>query len=100
MTTLESNWEKTLNIFGHNFEDKVIFESIITLLKAQEVNSHELIATIEAEFNVPIVSEYADELEKIYNEITDSHIKLTIMSEEAYLKQHASTNTPVHFASL
>lgn len=97
MTTLESNWEKTLNIFGHNFEDKVIFESIITLLKAQEVNSHELIATIEAEFNVPIVSEYANDLEKIYNEITDSHVKLTIMSEEAYLKQHASDNTPVHF---
>ena len=46
MNNLEANWSKTLNAFGHTTTDKVVFDSIITLLKAREItDDHHLIVT-------------------------------------------------------
>lgn len=93
MNNLEANWSKTLNAFGHTTTDKVVFDSIITLLKAREItDDHHLIVTAETEYNIGIVSDYKDQLEELYNEMYNEAIIIDLMSDERYLLLHQKEN--------
>lgn len=84
--SLDDRWSQTLKEFSSTFEDKVIFDSFIADLKAQELNHDELIATTPYAFNVGMIQDYVPTLEKTYNSLFDTQVTIKVMSEEDYKK--------------
>ena len=97
MNNLDVLWSKTLHIFDGHLNDKVLFDSIFTLLKAKEVRNNELIVVMESVFNIEFVEEYIPQLEEIFNSIADSHVKLVVMSGEDYRKAYTKEVKELRF---
>lgn len=97
MNNLDVLWSKTLHIFDGHLNDKVLFDSIFTLLKAKEVRNNELIVVMESVFNIEFVEEYIPQLEEIFNSIADSHVKLVVMSGEDYRKAYTQEVKELRF---
>lgn len=51
MDNLKQFWTETLNRYGENSDDKIVFDSIFTQTEAKELQNNELIITIESVFN-------------------------------------------------
>ncbi len=97
MNNLDVLWSKTLHIFDGHLNDKVLFDSIFTLLKAKEVRNNELIVVMESVFNIEFVEEYIPQLEEIFNSIADCHVKLVVMSGEDYRKAYTKEVKELRF---
>lgn len=92
MNHLESIWEKTLEIFKNQIEDKVIFDSFFAPLKIKEVIDDDIIITIETKWNYEEVILEKDNLEDIFNTVSNSHYHLVFITEEDYLNNHKDNN--------
>ena len=87
MNELETNWQATLQAFGKEYEDKVVFDSVFTLLKAKELTNDELIVTIDSLFNIGYIEEDVPQLEYLFNKIANTDVQLTVLSEKEYQSQ-------------
>jgi len=92
MDELNRNWEKTLSAFGKTFRDKVVFDSVFTLLKARDIINNELIVTIDSMFSIGYIEEEIPQLESLYNTITNQDVKLIVLSEDDYEERYQSTH--------
>ncbi|MBO6047630.1 MAG: ATP-binding protein, partial [Erysipelotrichaceae bacterium] len=90
MNELETSWNATLQAFGKEYEDKVVFDSVFTLLKAKELTNDELIVTIDSLFNIGYIEEDVPTLEYLFNQITNRDVQLTILSEKEYQEKYVN----------
>lgn len=92
MDHLENVWEKTLEIFKNQLEDRVLFDSFFAPLKIKEVIDDDIIITIETKWNYETIIEEKDNLEEIFNTISNSHYHIIFLTEEDYLNNHHTNN--------
>ena len=92
MDQLEIIWHKTLEIFKDQLSDKIIFDSFFAPLTIKEIIDDDIIITIETKWNYDEIILHKDELQEIFNTISNSYYHLVFMLEEEYLKNHHVTN--------
>lgn len=88
--SLAENWSQCLADFRDQFDDKVIFDSFIADLTAQDIINDELLATTPYAFNVGMIEDYVPLLEKTYNSLFDANLTIKVMSEADYKKGYAA----------
>jgi chromosomal replication initiator protein len=91
---LSEQWSQTLDAFRNQFDDKVIFDSFMADMKAQEIDGNELVATTPYAFNVDMITEYIPQLEETYNSLFNTNLAIKIMSQDDYEKGYAKKRRP------
>jgi chromosomal replication initiator protein len=84
-------WQKTLAIFKNQFEDSIIFDSYFAPLKIRDVINNDIIVIIETQFNLDIISEETEKLERILNSMTQKAVHIRFMLEDEYEKNNEVT---------
>jgi len=97
VNNLKSDWEKTLNIFKDQCEDKVIFDSYFYCLQAQDIIDGDVIITVDTQWNLDMIQPYLEKLEEIYNAITAGHYHIRLMTEKDYIKSTKEKNDILQF---
>lgn len=92
MDQLEIFWHKTLEIFKEKIEDKIIFDSFYAPLKIREVIDDDVIVTVDLKWNLNEVNTHKDELEEIFNTISNGYYHLMFITEDDYIKNHHINN--------
>jgi len=86
MNNLTSDWQKTLDIFKSQCDDKVFFDSYFSSLNVRDVVDGDLIVTVDTQWSLGEVSPFLDKLEEIYNTLTSGHYHINLIVEEDYNK--------------
>lgn len=86
MNNLAGDWQKTLNIFKNQCDDKVFFDSYFSSLNVRDVVDGDLIVTVETQWSLGEVQPFLDKLEEIYNTLTSGHYHINLVVEEDYNK--------------
>ncbi|WP_050636965.1 chromosomal replication initiator protein DnaA [Candidatus Stoquefichus sp. SB1] len=101
MNNLNIDWQKTLNIFKSKLDefhiDKISFDSFFTTLQVRDIVDNDVTMTIDTQWSLDFVSTYIDNLEEIYNTITNGHYHLTLVTEEDYNKATSQKNVLLNF---
>ncbi len=97
MNNLSSDWEKTLNIFKTQCDDKVFFDSYFSSLKVRDVVDGDIIVTIDTQWSLGEVNPYLDKLEEIYNTLTSGHYHINLVVEEDYIQSIQQKNELLNF---
>ncbi len=84
MNNLASTWQKTLDIYKTQFEDKVIFDSYFSSLKVRDNVDGDLIVTADTSWAISEVLPYKEKLEEIYNTLTNGHYHINLVTDEDY----------------
>jgi len=92
MDHLNNVWNKTLDIFKNQINDKVIFDSFFAPLKIKEVIDDDVIITVETKWNYDEVILEKDNLEEIFNTVSNDYYHLVFLTEEDYLNNHTHNN--------
>lgn len=99
MNNLTSTWQKTLEIYKNQFEDKVIFDSYFSSLKVRDIVDGDLIVTTDSLWAISEVNPYKEKLEEIYNTLTNGHYHINLISEEDYNKSTQQKSELLNFTS-
>lgn len=86
MNNLDTIWQKTLNIFKNQYDDKVLFDSYFSSLQIKDVVDGDITITVDTQWSLGEVIPYLDKLEEIYNTITNGHFHLHLVIEDEYNK--------------
>lgn len=97
MNNLETYWQKTLDIFQKQCNDKVFFDSYFSSLQAKDVVDGDLTVTVDTQWSLGEVIPYIEKLEEIYNTISSSHCHLHLIVEEDYNKSILKANDLLEF---
>lgn len=92
MNNLQSYWQKTLDIFKKQCDDKVFFDSYFSSLQAKDMVDGDLTVTVDTQWSLGEVIPFIDKLEEIYNTISSSHCHLHLVVEEDYNKSLLQNN--------
>ncbi len=84
MNTLSVEWEKTLNIFKTQCDDKVVFDSYFSSLKVRDLVDGDLIVTVDTQWSLDVVQPHLEKLEEIYNTLTSGRYHIQLVIEEDY----------------
>ena len=66
MNNLDTDWQKTLNIFKNQIDDKIIFDSFFTTLQVKDIIDSDVTITVDTQWSLDGVSPYLEKLEEIY----------------------------------
>lgn len=97
MNNLDTDWQKTLNIFKNQIEDRIIFDSFFTTLQVRDILDGDVTITVDTQWSLDGVLSYLDKLEEIYNTLTSGHYHLHLITEEEYNKSAQQKNTLLDF---
>jgi len=97
MNNLSADWEKTLNIFKTQCDDKVIFDSYFSSLKVRDIVDGDIIVTVDTQWSLGEVSPFLDKLEEIYNTLTNGHYHINLVVEEDYNQSIQRKNELLNF---
>lgn len=86
MNNLSNDWEKVLNIFKSQCDDKVYFDSYFSSLKVRDIIDGDIIVTVDTEWSFREVQLHLDKLEEIYNTLTSGRYHIQLVIEEDYNK--------------
>ena len=92
MNNLDTDWQKTLNIFKNQIDDKIIFDSFFTTLQVKDIIDSDVTITVDTQWSLDGVSPYLEKLEEIYNTLTSGHYKLHLETEDEYNKSIQQKN--------
>ena len=67
MNNLDTDWQKTLNIFKNQIDDKIIFDSFFTTLQVKDIIDSDVTITVDTQWSLDGVSPYLEKLEEIAN---------------------------------
>lgn len=84
MNTLSVEWEKTLNIFKTQCDDKVVFDSYFSSLRVRDLVDGDLIVTVDTQWSLDVVQPHLEKLEEIYNTLTSGRYHIQLVIEEDY----------------
>ncbi|MEG0451558.1 MAG: chromosomal replication initiator protein DnaA [Coprobacillus sp.] len=84
MNNLDTYWQKTLDIFKKQCNDKVFFDSYFSSLQVRDIVDGDLTVTVDTQWSLGEVIPYIDKLEEIYNTLSSSHCHLHLIVEEDY----------------
>lgn len=84
MNNLDIDWQKTLNIFKNQCEDKVFFDSFFSSLQVKDIIDGDVTVTVDTQWSLDGVEPYLDKLEEIYNTLTSGHYHLHLVTETDY----------------
>ena len=87
MNNLDTDWQKTLNIFKNQIDDKIIFDSFFTTLQVKDIIDSDVTITVDTQWSLDGVSPYLEKLEEIYNTLTSGHYQLHLETEDEYNKK-------------
>ena len=99
MNNLASTWQKTLDIYKTQFEDKVIFDSYFSSLKVRDNVDGDLIVTADTSWSKSEVLPYKEKLEEIYNTLTNGHYHINLVTEEDYNQSVQQKSELLNFKS-
>ena len=99
MNNLASTWQKTLDIYKNQFEDKVIFDSYFSSLKVRDIIDGDLIVTTDSLWAISEVNPYKEKLEEIYNTLTNGHYHIHLISDEDYKQSTQQKSELLNFKS-
>lgn len=101
MNNLNIDWQKTLNIFQSKLDeyniDKISFDSFFTTLQVRDIVDNDVTMTIDTQWSLDFVLAYLNNLEEIYNTITNGHYHLTLVTEDDYNKATSNKNVLLNF---
>lgn len=97
MNNLIENWEKTLDIFKGQLNDKVIFDSYFSSLKWKNVADGDITITVDTQWALTEVQNYTNHLQEIYNTLTNSHYHIHIVLEDEYNQVIQEQNELMNF---
>ena len=97
MNNLSSDWEKTLEIFKTQCDDKVFFDSYFSSLKVRDVVDGDIIVTVDTQWSLGEVHPFLSKLEEIYNTITSGHYHINLVVEEDYIQSIQQKNELLNF---
>lgn len=86
MENLNADWQKTLNLFKNQFDDRIIYDSYFSTLTLRDIADGDLIITTETQFSLGEVLPYKEKLEEIYNTVTQGHYHIQFVEEDEYQK--------------
>ena len=92
MNNLDTDWQKTLNIFKNQIDDKIIFDSFFTTLQVKDIIDSDVTITVDTQWSLDGVSPYLEKLEEIYNTLTSGHYQLHLETEDEYNKSIQQKN--------
>lgn len=84
MDNLKQFWTETLNRYGENSDDKIVFDSIFTQTEAKELQNNELIITIESVFNKTFIEDASEQLAEFFYEVSGIKATIKVMSNQEY----------------
>lgn len=84
VNNLNNDWQKTLNLFKDQCEDKIIFDSFFATLQIQDIVDGDVTITADTQWSLDAVLPYADKLQEMYNTVTQGHYHLHIVTENEY----------------
>lgn len=84
MNNLSTDWEKVLQIFKDQLDDKIVFDSYFSSLKVRDIVDGDVIVTTDTHWSFMEVQPYVEKLEEIYNTLTSSHYHIHLIAEEDY----------------
>lgn len=84
MDNLKQFWTETLNRYGENSDDKIVFDSIFTQTEAKELQNNELIITIESVFNKTFIEDASEQLEDFFYEVSGIKATIRVMTNQEY----------------
>ena len=99
MNNLTSTWQKTLEIYKTQFDDKIIFDSYFSSLKVRDIVDGDLVVTTDSLWAISEVNPYKEKLEEIYNTLTNGHYHINLISEEDYNKSTQQKSELLNFTS-
>ena len=86
MENLNADWQKTLNLFKNQFDDRIIYDSYFSTLTLRDIADGDFIITTETLFSLGEVLPYKEKLEEIYNTVTQGHYHIQFVEEDEYQK--------------
>jgi len=92
VNNLDTDWQKTLNIFKNQIDDKIIFDSFFTTLQVKDIIDSDVTITVDTQWSLDGVSPYLEKLEEIYNTLTSGHYQLHLETEDEYNKSIQQKN--------
>lgn len=97
MDNLTDTWQKTLNLYKSQCDDKVIFDSYFSSLKVRDIVDGDLLVTTETNWSKGEVMASLDKLEEIFNTLTSGHYHINLLIEEDYLQSLQQKNELLNF---
>lgn len=101
MNNLNTEWKKTLNVFKNRLDefdlDKIAFDSFFATLQIVDIVDGDVTITIDTQWSLEEVAPYLDNLEEIYNTLTNGHYHLHLITEEEYKKSLYQKNDLLTF---
>lgn len=97
MNNLSADWEKTLNIFKTQCDDKVFFDSYFSSLKVRDIVDGDIIVTVDTQWSLGEVNPFLEKLEEIYNTLTSGHYHINLIVEEDYNQSIQQKNELLNF---
>lgn len=84
MNNLNNDWQKTLNLFKDQCEDKIIFDSFFATLQIQDIVDGDVTITADTQWSLDAVMPYLEKLQEMYNAVTQGHYHLHLVTENEY----------------
>ena len=84
MNNLILDWQKTLEIFKKQCEDKVFFDSYFSSLNVKDIIDGDLTITVDTQWSYGEVEPFLEKLQEIYNTVTKGHYHINLILEEDY----------------
>lgn len=97
MDNMTDIWQKTLQLFQNQCDDKVIFDSYFSSLKVRDIVDGDLIVTTDTNWSKEEVLTSISKLEEIYNTLTNGHYHINLIVEEDYNKSIQQKNKLLNF---
>lgn len=91
MNNLNHDFQKTLKFFEKKLDelglDQFVYESFFAPLKIQDIVDNDVIITTDSHWNCQSITPYLDELQSIYNIVTNGNYTLKLYVEDEYEKE-------------